>query len=255
MAFSDFVTNLETERRKLTVLNRTKPDLVYEMLADGFADRQDNVSIWEVETDCGKPEDAVLLEDETGVIGVSTLGEIEDALLLVNSDIYVTGTRSLPQVDTPEVVTKMDNTRLLAEGYPDPRKQKLLLIEIARYIEARAWRAGDGELYSGFQALSRIDDESGTREAYERLGATDAEVHVFGAPDWEPPEDMGVIPHSHDVPDLRESWFVVYAPPRDPERKVALVAVEEGDDRWTAFWTHSEDRVDRIRDYVVDRYV
>lgn len=254
-SFSDFVTDLDTERRKLTVLNRTEPDPVYEMLARTFAEQQDNVDIWEVETRCGKPEDAVILEDDDGVIAVSTLQDIETALLLVNSDIYVTGTRSLADVDTPDVIARMGDTRLYAEGYPSPREQKMLLIEISRYIEARAWRAGGGTLYSGFQTLSRIDDESGTREAYEALGDTDVDVHVFGVPDWDPPDSMGVIPHGHDVPDVRESWFVVYEPPRDPDRKVALVAVQVGDNRWTAVWTHDNDRVDRVREYVVDRYV
>lgn len=254
MTLSEFVANLETERRKLTVLNRTSPDPVYRLLADVFAEEQDNVSIWEVETDCGKPENAVLLEDDEDVIGVSMLEDIAETLLLVNSDIYVTGARPLSAIATPEVVARMDDTLLFAEGYPSPRKQKMLLIEMSRYVEAWAWRVGAGTLYSGFQRLSRIDDESGTREAYAELGATDLTVHVFGVPDWEPPAEMGLVPHGHDDPEIRESWFVVYDPPRGDDGAVALVAVEAGEDRWTAFWTHDPAKVGRVREHVVDHY-
>lgn len=254
MGFSEFLENLETERRELTVVNRTRPEMVQEMLANMFARGQENVAIREARTGSGEPEDVLLLADGEEVLGVSPLTDVEQMLLLVNSDIYVTGTRPLESVDTPEVVARMDNTRVFAEGYPGPRKQKLLLIEISRYIERRAWRTGDGEFYSGFQRLSRIDDESGTHEVYERLGATDLSVHVFAVHDWEPPDGMGLIPHGHDVPELRKSWFVVYVPPRDEERSVALVAVQDDDDRWEAFWTHSADRVDCVREYVTDRY-
>lgn len=256
MGFSEFVTGLETEQRKITVLNRTGPDEIYDMLVDVFATGQDNVDVWETETPCGKPENTVLLENDERTVAVSTLEAIRDSLLLVNSDIYVTGTRSIDEIDTPDVVARMDDIRMFARDYPDPRKQKMLLVEISRYIEQRAWRTGEGELYSGFQRLGRIDDESGTREAYERLRATDLDVHVYGLLDWDPPDEMGLVAHGIEAAEIRDSWFVVFDPPRDEERKVALVAVkpEPGKKRWEAFWTHDDDRVDRILTYLQEQY-
>lgn len=254
MAFSDFVRDLDTERRKLTVLNRTEPQPIYDILVDVFARGQENVDAWEVETRCGKPEDTVVLEDDDGPIAVSRLDQIRDAMLLVNSDIYITGARDLDEVDTPEVIARMGNTRMFAEGYPDPKKQKMLLIEISRYIEQRAWRIGEGKLYAGFQRLSRIDDEAGTREVYEQLGDTRLDVHAYGVPNWEPPREMGIVPHGHDDEEIRDSWFVVFDPPRDDEEKIALLAVRVGTNQWDAFWTHDEDRVNRIRDYLVETY-
>jgi len=255
MGFWEFVRDLDTERRKLTVLNRTEPDPIYEMLVDLFARGQQRRRL-EVQTRCGKPVDTVVLEDDEYPIAVSPLSSIRDTLLLTNSDIYVTGTRSIADVDTPDVLARMGDTKMFARDYPHPRKQKLLLIEISRYIEKRAWSAGEGRLFSGFQRLSRIDDESGTGDVYDRLGDTDLEVHAYGLPDWDPPREMGIRSHGIVDPEIRDSWFVIYDPPRDESRKVALVAVkpDPDGDRWEAFWTHDGDRVDRIREYLLETH-
>jgi hypothetical protein len=252
MGFSRFVEELETERRELTVLNRAERGPVYDLLEKTFARGQDNVVVREAETPSGRPKNAVTCSDGDRTLAASDLAAVRDAVLLVNSDVYTTGTRPLGAIATPEVLVEMAETRLFAEGYPDPKKQKVLLVEMSRYIEQRAWRVGDGELHSAFQTLSRIDDESGTREAYERLADTDLDVHVYGAPDWEP--TMDVVAHGHEDPALRRAWFVAYQSPRDPERSIALVAIDVGQNRWEAFWTHRPELVSAVVAHARERY-
>jgi len=67
---------------------------------------------------------------------------------------------------------------------------------------------------------------------------------------------MGLVAHGIETPEIRDSWFVVFDPPRDEDRKVGLVAVkpEPGTKRREAFWTHDGDRVDRILEHVRDQY-
>lgn len=54
-------------------------------------------------------------------------------------------------------------------GYPESAKEKLLLIAMSRFVEARALAVGAGEMHVGFQRLSRLTDEFGTQRVYERL--------------------------------------------------------------------------------------
>lgn len=254
MTIADFVRDLDSEARTLTVLNRTEPDPVYELLRDVFAGPEVAVEEAEAGPVEGAMDDVVLLRKGGEVVASSMLADVRDTVLLVNSDIYVTGSRSLAQVDTPDVVARLDDTRLFATGYPSVKKQKMLLIEMSRYIERQAWNVGGGDLHSGFQRLSRIDDESGTHEAYADLAATDLTVHAYGVPDWEP--DVPVVDHGADTDDMRRSWFVAFDPPRDEERKVALIAYKPtlGENQWRAFWTYDGDRVDALIDYLGERY-
>ncbi len=248
MTLAEFVRGIDGEERTVLVLNRTEPEPVQEMLLEAFDPSA--VTVTESETPTGHPEDAVLLLDGDRPIAASDLVAIRDGLLQVNSDLYITGARSIGEIDTPEVLARLTDVRMRAEGYPSPEKQKLLLIEISRHIEQRAWRVGAGTLRSGFQRLSRIDDETGTREVYERLSDTDLDVHVYGLPDWSPSDRLDLVAHSGDPEQLREVWFVIYRPPRDPQQAAALVAVQVEGNEWEAFWTYDPDRVAEV-----DRYV
>ncbi|MCU4739810.1 histidine kinase [Halobacteria archaeon AArc-m2/3/4] len=212
-----------------------------------------------LESELDRPTDddiVLLLEDET-VVAVSPLAALYEHLLAVNSDLYVTGTQGLGDVELPDVLAGLDDTRLTLRGYPLAHKEKLLLIVVSRYIEQLAWEAGSGTLRSSFQYLSRIDDEIGTRAVYESLAATDLALHVYGVAD-SVPSDLECIVHAGDSDDYRDAWFVVFRPDRDPgengcdgnARGAALLALETESRIWDGFWTDDPARIARIDEYL-----
>lgn len=205
------------------------------------------------EADLPGSTDRVLLIEEGDVIASSPLGALRDAILLVNSDLFVTGSRELPEIELPAVIEGLDGIEFRLRGYPEAHAEKLLLILISRAIERRAWEGG-GPLRSSFQSLKRIEDETGTRQVYRRLDEASVDVHVYGRPGWTPPPTSTITAHaSHDA-DLAETWVVVYTP-RDEERgHAALLAIEEGTNEWIGFWTYRPSLVTELAEYIRRRF-
>ena len=214
--------------------------------------------------DATEIENLVLLMEGDEVVAGSTLAELGDAVLFVNSDLYVTGSRSLSDVELPSVISGLDDATFTLRGYPESNRQKLLLITISRFIERVAWLSGDGTLRSSFQRLSRIDDEIGTRNVYERVTGTGVDTHLYGVAD-ELPRDLDAVIHAGDDRDFTDSWFVVYRPSEGPKRVesdpdsdlergieggVALLAVETDPRTWRGLWTFDAERVSRVNRYV-----
>jgi len=113
------------------------------------------------------------------------------------------------------VIGGLADTTFSLRGYPESNRQKLLLITISRFIERAAWMSGDGTLRSSFQRLSRLDDEVGTREVYERVSEAGVDTHLYGIPD-DLPRGLDAVIHAGDTTDFTDSWFVVYRPPEGP---------------------------------------
>jgi len=248
MGISAFIDAIEDRQKAVTVLNRESVDPLYRMLEGMFDD--DSVTVTESQ-DPDAPGDVVLLRDEqTGSLAISQMGEISETLLLVNSDLYVTGTVPLAQVQTPEVVAHLSDVTFTVED-----KQKFLLIHISRHIESLALETDGGVLHSSFQRLSRLQDERGTGKAYETLADSAVDVHVYGVEDWEPPGFVDALSvHAGDTPELRDSWFVVHDGGGDPDRMAALVAEEVGPDEYRGYWTFEPGLVTEILDYLESTY-
>lgn len=75
---------------------------------------------------------------------------------------------------------------------------KRRMILASREIEERAWRAGGGRLYAGFQRLSRLRPQW---PVYGNLTAA-VDVRVYGLRDWEP---AGEITIDADDEEIRKS--------------------------------------------------
>jgi len=200
---------------------------------------------------------AVLLEDGRPIAASSML-ELYDSLLAINSDLFVTGTRGIGEIEFPDVLAGLKNTRLRLRGYPLAHKEKLLLIIVSRYIEQRAWKAGSGTLRSAFQRLSRIDDEIGTTEVYTELAATDVETHVYGV-DAGTTVDLDLTVHTGTDTEYRDAWFVVYEPGSsaahadgEASRPLALLCLETEPRIWDGFWTGDPTQVAAISDYIAE---
>lgn len=253
MSLAEFVRKSGQEAT-VTVLDRESVRPLYRLLTGLFDD--DAVTVREAATDADGLEDAVLVEKDGSDVGfaVSTFEAIRDELLLVNADIYVTGARELGEVETPDALAYLDEVPFTVRGRPDDPKEKLLLIEMSRHIEAMAWEAGEGRLHTGFQYLSRLDDERGTRLVYDRLGRdSDVAPHVYGAPDARL-SVPGVTVHGVDVEEIRRSWFVVYRSDHHSQDAAALVAVETEPRTWEGCWTYDPDRVAAVERYLDRTY-
>jgi len=251
MQLADFVDELEAPSVELTVVNVSGAgsEHVTGMFEDLF-ERQSvavNTAVGDAET-----ENLVVLTKNGERVAESRLEDVGNAVLFVNSDVYITGSRELDEVETPAVLAGLTDVPFRAKGYPSTRKEKFLLIEVSRFIEALAYREGAGRLHSGFQQLSRIDDEKGTRTVYETLAATAVDTHVYGCGEWSPSVTLSA--HSAH-PDLDAVWFVVFVPSEGSDaRHAALVCIEDEDGHWRGFWTFDSERVRDIEAYVVDAY-
>lgn len=246
MAIVDIIADIDSHDHTLTVLNRKTHDPMMNLLESMF--ESEHVAVQEAGTESAGPANIVQLHDVDGVaVATSSLADIRDQLLLVNSDMYITGTRTLDSVETADVVANLDDTTFNVSG-----KSKFLLIHISRHIERMALETGSGDLHSGFQYLSRIHDERGTDRAYRQLADTDVDVHVYGVPDWDqPPRELSV--HS-GVDELEQVWFVVHDGDGADDRKAALVCHETGPNEYDGFWTFRPSTVDDVLDYLETTY-
>ena len=156
MTLRRFLDRIEDPDRSLVVLNRQAPDPVQRMLNRLFAEQ--SIAVEELEVD-GDAADQVLLVEDGSVVARSPLSELQDAILLVNSDLFITGTRGLEEIEFPAVLEALDETPFHLRGYPESHSEKLLLILVSRYIERRAWTKQNGTLRASFQYLDRIEDE------------------------------------------------------------------------------------------------
>jgi hypothetical protein len=249
MSLERFLSVPESTDRELVVANRTQPEPFQRMVENLFAEQ--NVAVGET-THGEYPENTVLLLEDGQVIAQSPLAGLRDAILMVNSDLYVTGTRSLDKTTVPDVIDELTDVRFSLRGYPKSNTEKLLLILISRQIERRAYEAGAGTLRASFQYLSRIKDEQGTRRAYRKVSSTDVDVHVYGKPDWRPTSELDVTMHGGRKDDFECSWFVLYRPPPDrtSERSAALLAIERGDAKWEGFWTYDRAVIEELAAYI-----
>lgn len=247
MTFGRFIEQLDAPELAVVVVNRTASEPHQTMLEQLFTDQP--VSVRE-RLDPTVDNDTVLLVEDGDVVARSSLSELEEAILLVNSDLFVTGTVDVDEVQVPDVVDELADTPFSLRGYPASNSEKLLLILLSRHIERLALERGNGTLRSSFQYLSRLVTESGTRSAYERLAGTAVDVHVYGQPD-RAVGDLGVTVHTGSSQEYKNTWVVVFRP-ADGGRHAALLALERDPGHWEGFWTYREPLVNDIAERVKD---
>lgn len=244
-----FVDSAPAAEKSLLLLNHTGPKPLWELLERALGDQPIDLVERQVPGDVA---DRVVLVEDGREVASSPMDRLEETFLLVNADRYRTSVGGLTEATVPDVLTALHDVEFVLEGYPASSKEKLLLVLISRFIESRALEAGDGELRSSFQYLSRLDCEYGTRTVYESLGETAVDVHLYGVRDGDElaVDELDATVHVGDDEEYRRSWFVMFTPPDGAEGHVALVAVEVDDNTWRATWTYEPERVHRIRRYV-----
>jgi len=242
MPLDRFLDEPDGAQRRLVVANRTEPEPFQRMLENLFEEQ--SVAV-EDRIDEEYDDNTVLLVEGDDVVATSPLSALQDAVLMINSDLFITGTRDMVATEVPDVIDGLTEVPFTLRGYPDSNKEKLLLILISRHIERLAYEHGAGTLRSSFQQLSRIEDERGTRRAYERVAETDVDVHIYGQPDWLVPEEFPVTAHGGYKWDFRHSWFVLFNPPGE-EEGAALLAIETNPGEWEGFWTYDQSLIDDL---------
>lgn len=226
----------------VAVVNRTQPEPILRMVEKLFDNQPVSVSEGQREK---YPDDTVLLLKDGDVVEHSKLRDLSDSILMVNSDLYTTGSVGLEDFKIPDVIKRMQDTTFQLRGFPESNSEKLVLTVVSRYIEYLTWEYG-GSHRASFQRLSRIDDESGTENVYRRISNT-GDVHVYGVPDTIPEREMGVKIHAGWWGDYKTSWFVTHESPMDA---AALVAIEDGPNEWLGRWTTDRSRVEDINETV-----
>ncbi|QLD85339.1 histidine kinase [Natronomonas halophila] len=245
-----FLTEDDVPERTLVVLNRQEPEPIQRLFEESFGALAIDIE----ERDLPDEADNVvaLLEDGT-VVATSPLKELQNAVLLVNADLYKTGTSGVDKYEAPDVLTALDEMVFSLRGFPKSNKEKLLLIVMSRFIENRALTADKGRLDVAFQELSRIRDERGTEIVYKRLAENNVETHIYGLPDIEYDRE-GLHIHTGTDEEYQRSWFVVYTPEDPNLDPAALLAIETGPNIWDAIWTYDGERVEAIQQYVIENF-
>lgn len=227
---------------RVAVCNRTEPEPVQQLLENLFGDL--TLEVVEADVPAGG-DDVVILVRGDEVVASSPLDALLETILLVNADLYTTGTRSLDAISVPDVIERLADTPFVVSGYPARERAKIVLVAMSRHIERRAWVAGSGTVRVMFQRFSRLDDELGTRRVYERLSATDLDIHLYGVPDAAIPDSVQATLHGGSTRAHRSAWAVVFDAPESRD-SAALVAKERGDNEFRGSWTFDAATVDSI---------
>jgi len=247
VTLNQFIQNADFKNYSLVTVNQESPLPAQSMLEKVFDDQPITVTEQQEPSD---ETDAVYLVEDNDVIASSPLKAIQESILLVNSDLYITGNREVSAVDPPDVISQLEDVRFELRGYPQSNNEKLLLIIISRYIERLAIETDNGRHRASFQRLSRLDDELGTKHVYEQLAESAVDTHVYGLPDWTPPPELEVTMHGGWSEAFQDSWFVVFKPQSQTAQHAALVALETSPNCWEAFWTYDTATVNEINRYI-----
>lgn len=128
------------------------------------------------------------------------------------------------------------------------------LIRMSRHIELRALRSGTGTFHAGFQELSRIYDDYGTRGVYSEMADSGVSVHLYGVPDIEELSDFddAFTVHPEEDDEIAKTWFLVYTD--GGNRSATLVAEEKEDGRYHGFWSFEDRVAQKAAEYIEKTY-
>lgn len=235
MSLEAIIDAVERRERTLTIYDAIDPSAV-EAVKRHFAVQ--NVRIEESNVEDGPANFAVLHDDGEFLAG----SDLEDLRSAVEFDGRQLDVTSFAETQPPEILRHVDDTTFTAYG-----KRRMILA--SREIEEWAWRAGGGELHAGFQDLSLLREQW---DNYSRLADCGVDVHVYGVPDWEPPETERVTVHAEDDQEIRGSWFVSYEAEDHGDR--TLLAVEREPNVFAGFWSYDEDVTADVLDHLRENY-
>jgi len=235
MTLSSIIDDVRGTGRTLRVYDPSNPDAV-PALERHF--EVQNVAVEEATLPEG-PNDFVVLQDDDEFLAAADLETLRRAVTFESGLLDAT---EFEETQVPDVLKHVSDTTFTAYG-----KQRMVLA--SREIEEQAWRARGGELHSGFQRLSLFRDQW---DLYERIANRGVDVHVYGAPDWRPPETEWLTVHGDDATEIRRSWFVAFDAPENGD--CALLAAERAPDEFAGFWTYDAALTGDVLGYLRTEY-
>ncbi|MFC4407774.1 DICT sensory domain-containing protein [Haloarchaeobius iranensis] len=204
---------------------------------DGGTDIEEQFAAHSVTVDCRQlppdgPDPFVVVEEAGEFVGVLPVTELEWLLtppvVRPTSPAAVSpGYRVLFEVLDETVFTALNRRQLDA---------------VSKEIEDRARRVGSGRLRASFQQLSTFADQV---EWYWTLGEAGLDIHVYGAPDWEPPAIPGVTYHGYGDGSVERYWVLTFDGGSDPSQACGLAARADADS-FDGFWTDDAELVEEI---------
>ncbi|MDS0292845.1 DICT sensory domain-containing protein [Halogeometricum luteum] len=235
MSLTELIAGVEDSEKTLVVHNADEPTV--DSVVDRFADR--NVSVTTASTESGPPEYVVLSEGDR-VLSATSLAEVVPG----GGRPQTPGFGSEPY---KPILDELDETMFTSYDW---RR----MLAASREIEDRAWRAGEGTLYAGFQRYSVLERQL---PVYEQLGTkTNLDVTAFAFPDAELPDHEGTFDvYPERAAEIRDTWFVAFDGGGDEESKCALLAEEREPRRFYGFWTYDPETVDYVFDHLGETYL
>ncbi|MFW5917857.1 MAG: DUF7504 family protein [Haloferacaceae archaeon] len=204
-----------------------------------------NVTIRTATLSTELPTDIALLHRGADTLAISGISDLYTA---ISADLFDRGGMET-DVGRPDVLEHARrNTFTVTDG------SKLELVRISRLIETRALRIGDGTLHTGFQRLSRINDDFDTWHLYEEIANAGVTVHLYGEPGEVPEPELFTL-HTATDGELPESWFVVYDGNGEDAQKMMELCQESDPERYRGFWTHDPAVTDIATSYLETTYV
>ncbi|MFB6165407.1 MAG: DICT sensory domain-containing protein [Haloarculaceae archaeon] len=235
MSFRGIIESVNGARRTLSLVNVDAPPDVTAAVADYVDPLQ--VRLVRDRTESGQPTNAALFHADGDFLAASPLRTVYRH---VDVERGLHTATDLESFSYPAVLAGIDDTTFSEFG-------KRRMIVASREIEKRAWDADAGALHVGFQRLSLLADQ---RRIYRKLGDSGVDTHVYGEPDASAPADVPVAVHPSDDPEIRDCWFVVFDGAGAADRKAALLAEDLAPNRYSGFWTHRSELVDRVLEHL-----
>ena len=225
--FDSLLADRRTRDRRFTVYRSDERTDVEAWLADH------DVPVESRSLPSGGPDPFVEIEADGEFVGVLGLAALEGLLE--------------PPINRPgEEAAVSEGYRVIFDVFVDTAFTGLArrnLLAVSREIEDRAYRVGTGTLRVSFQTLSTFQSQA---EVYRALAtATDLDVHVYGAPDWTPPEISGVTYHADETEPVERHWVLAFDGGTEETQACGLVARERSTG-YDSFWTDDPDTVTEI---------
>ncbi|MFC7021459.1 MULTISPECIES: DUF7504 family protein [Haloarcula] len=233
---------IQMGRPTLSICNYDRaPETLSEI--ERYFDRH-NVAVREATLDVDEPRSFALLHHGDDLLASENVQSLRSAIEIDSGE-----TAAFAERRASDLLTRLEESIFGASA-----ADKSLLIDVSHNIELLAERNGGGRLHAGFQRFSRLVDDERSARIYRKLSRAGTDVHVYGVPDAD--IDLnGVVPHGHDVPEIANSWFVVYDGNGDPDQQAALLAFETGDNEYNGFWTYDSEIASRLDAYLTETYV
>lgn len=240
-SLSSLLASVEADRPTLTICNFDGPAETLATVSEYF-DRL-NVSVRTAGIDRATPSNVALLHRGEDFLAGDSIQDIAAAIDPEGDDPTIR-----EDVETPALLDHLDQTVFGAHGAGTD-----LLAQVSHTIETMAWRTGQGRLHAGFQELSRLYESEGTQRIYDRISSTEVDVHVYGVPDTEIPDDRFTV-HAAESGELADTWFVGFTDP-DEARTGVLLAEQREPGEYDGFWSYRPDLARRLDAYLERTYL